>query len=93
MAAQRMYILAYPIGFLVSGMVYVALCEVWPVPGGVSVREHRKVVGARVVGGGYVGGYGQGQLDGAEESQQTSSDIEKSSADFKGLRTNSNSSR
>lgn len=42
LTAQRMYILAYPIGFLVAGMVYVALCEVFPVPGGVSVREHRQ---------------------------------------------------
>lgn len=40
-AAQRMYILAYPIGFVVSGIVYVALCEVFPVAGGVSVREHK----------------------------------------------------
>ncbi|GAC99164.1 uracil permease [Pseudozyma hubeiensis SY62] len=39
--AQRMYILAYPIGFLVSGLVYIAICEVSPVPGGVSLREHR----------------------------------------------------
>ncbi|SPO28761.1 probable uracil permease [Ustilago trichophora] len=82
--AQRMYILAYPIGFLVSGMVYVALCEVWPVEGGVSLREHRRFLEpesweADMWQGGMEGIQGQQQ----GESESTTSDIEKSSADYK----------
>lgn len=42
-AAERMYILAYPIGFLVAGGVYVALCEIWPVVGGKSVVREKWV--------------------------------------------------
>lgn len=42
LAAQRMYIVAYPIGFLVSGGVYVALCHLSPVPGFVSLKEHKR---------------------------------------------------
>lgn len=39
-AAQRMYIIAYPIGFVVSGGVYVGLCHLFPVPGFISLRQH-----------------------------------------------------
>ncbi|PWN46507.1 hypothetical protein IE53DRAFT_391311, partial [Violaceomyces palustris] len=39
LAAERIYILAYPIGFLVSALVYLGLCSVWPVQGGVDIRE------------------------------------------------------
>lgn len=78
MAAQRMYILAYPIGFIVSGMVYVALCEVSPVPGGVSVREHRRFLEPQ--------SWEQEsweEEEGAVEGGSTESDVEKTSADFK----------
>ncbi|EST06905.1 Permease [Kalmanozyma brasiliensis GHG001] len=82
-AAQRMYILAYPIGFLVSGMVYVALCEVFPVPGGVSVREHRRFLEPESWEADMWEGMDQGHLQGgADESVHSTSDIEKSS--FKG---------
>ena len=86
LAAQRMYILAYPIGFLVSGMVYVALCEVWPVPGGVSVRE-RKVWLEPVSWeadsweSGFEGGVAP--ADELASSGALSDDIEKNSADYK----------
>lgn len=38
-AAEHIYTLAYPIGFLVSGLVYLALCTFFPVKGGVDVRS------------------------------------------------------
>lgn len=44
LAAHRMYILAYPIGFIVSGGVYVALCHLSPIPGMVSLSEHKQML-------------------------------------------------
>lgn len=41
-AAERIYILAYPVGFLTSGLVYLTLCQIWPVEGGVKLNEHRQ---------------------------------------------------
>ncbi|GAK65970.1 uridine permease Fui1 [Moesziomyces antarcticus] len=78
--AHRMYILAYPIGFLVSALVYIGLCEVFPVVGGVSVRAHKDFLepeswesdmweGAPIEG-----------LDAAADASATTSDIEKASA-------------
>ncbi|PWZ03715.1 NCS1 nucleoside transporter family [Testicularia cyperi] len=42
LAAERMYIIAYPIGFLVSGLVYLLLCHVFPVEDGVLLSEHKR---------------------------------------------------
>ncbi|SNX85339.1 probable uracil permease [Melanopsichium pennsylvanicum] len=85
-AAQRMYILAYPIGFLVSGMVYVALCEVFPVPGGVSLGEHRQFLEPESwEADTWEGQDTVGQV--REASEGVSSDIEKMSADYKGPAT------
>lgn len=82
-AAQRMYILAYPIGFLVSGMVYVALCEVWPIEGGVSLREHRQFLEPDSWEADSWETMDQTTPQQAEMESSTTSDIEKSSADFK----------
>ncbi|MCO5599917.1 hypothetical protein L7F22_054024 [Adiantum nelumboides] len=41
-AAQEMYILAYPIGFLTSGLVYLLLCTIFPIPGSYDVRTSGK---------------------------------------------------
>ncbi|KAN0065820.1 uracil permease [Thecaphora frezii] len=41
-AAERIYILAYPIGFLTSALVYLLLCQVWPVEGGIKLSEGRQ---------------------------------------------------
>ncbi|EPQ31101.1 uncharacterized protein PFL1_01290 [Pseudozyma flocculosa PF-1] len=38
-AAERIYILAYPVGFLTSGLVYLLLCQIWPVEGGIKLSE------------------------------------------------------
>ncbi|CBQ68279.1 probable uracil permease [Sporisorium reilianum SRZ2] len=82
--AHRMYILAYPLGFLVSGMVYVALCEVWPVPGGVSVRAHKQFLEPESWEADMIEGTDLAKQLPTESSQTGSDDIEKSSADFKG---------
>lgn len=41
-AAHEMYILAYPIGFLTSGLVYLLLCTIFPIPGSYDVRTSGK---------------------------------------------------
>lgn len=87
-AAERMYILAYPIGFLVAGGVYVALCEVWPVKGGKSLLKEKwewlepeswesEMWQDAPLGVGV-------EDVAAAEGSGTSSDIEKNDADFKG---------
>lgn len=38
-AAQHIYTLAYPIGFLAAMVIYTALCQFFPVTGGYSVTE------------------------------------------------------
>ncbi|PWN31738.1 NCS1 nucleoside transporter family [Meira miltonrushii] len=40
--AQHMYTLAYPIGFLTSGLVYLILCTIFPIPGSYDVRKSGK---------------------------------------------------
>ena len=37
--AQHIYTLAYPIGFLSAMLIYIVLCQIFPVPGGYSVTE------------------------------------------------------
>lgn len=82
--AHRMYILAYPLGFLVSGGVYVALCELWPVPGGVSVREHTRFLEPESWEADMIEGSDLAKELPTESNQTASDDVEKSSADFKG---------
>ncbi|CDS00737.1 hypothetical protein [Sporisorium scitamineum] len=82
--ANRMYIIAYPLGFLVSGMVYIALCEVWPVPGGVSIREHKQFLEPESWEADMIEGSDLAKELPSESSQTGSDDVERSSADYKG---------
>ncbi len=78
--AHRMYILAYPIGFLVSALVYIGLCEVFPVVGGVSVRAHKDFLEPESWESDMWEGTPIEGLDAAADASATTSDIEKASA-------------
>lgn len=41
-AAQDMYTLAYPIGFLTSALIYLLLCTIFPIPGSYDIRSSGK---------------------------------------------------
>lgn len=41
-AAEHIYIVAYPVGFLASGLVYLVLCTIWPVAGSINIIHDNK---------------------------------------------------